>query len=99
MARANLVVSPMTMMMNHVPYKEEEGSGGLGGELAFGTELLDEFFRKNQKYYSYDLRLSLFASALYSIRSTTALKPYPSDYYDQELQEIKRDDLVCHFAL
>ncbi|XP_075681389.1 poly(ADP-ribose) polymerase 16 [Dermatophagoides pteronyssinus] len=50
-----------------------------------------------KKYRSYDLRLTLFASALYSLKTTTVLKPYPDDYYDHDHQEIRRHQLIKVF--
>ena len=44
-----------------------------------------------------DFRLSLFASALYSMKSTSLLKPYPDGYFDRDSQEIDTAKLVSFF--
>lgn len=50
-------------------------------------------------YLEFDFRLCLFACALYSLKSTTLLKPYPVQYFDVNNGEIDRDQLVSCFCL
>lgn len=51
--------------------------------------------RSNHFRIEKDFYLTIFASALFSLKATSVLKPYPSDYFDQLNQEIQRDRLVC----
>lgn len=51
----------------------------------------------NKLFLSDDLRLVIFGSALYSLRTTSTLKPYPNEFYDPNQKEIQRDSLVCLF--
>src|SRR5699024_10840306 len=46
-----------------------------------------------------ELRLALFSSALYSLKSTTLLKPYPEEYFIQDTKEIDRERLVSVLGL
>ena len=43
---------------------------------------------------SADFRLALLSSALYSLKSTSLVKPYPTEYFDPETGEINREKLV-----
>ena len=43
---------------------------------------------------SLDLKLSLFGTALYSLKCTTLLKPYPGDYLIPQFQEVDCEKLV-----
>lgn len=57
----------------------------------------DERQNKVMKYtdqVTAEFRLALFSSALYSLKSTTLLKPYPTEYFDARTKEIDRDRLV-----
>lgn len=60
-------------------------------------ELIESVMRLGQcegRFRGYDCRLTLFAAALFGLRSSTTLKPYPSDYYDHSLSEVDRERLV-----
>lgn len=46
-------------------------------------------------FLSDDFRLVIFGSALYSLRTTSTLKPFPNEFYDHNQKEIQRDFLVC----
>lgn len=57
----------------------------------------DERQTKVMKYtdqVTSEFRLALFSAALYSLKSTTLLKPYPTEYFDVRTKEIDRDKLV-----
>ncbi|KAF7495157.1 Protein mono-ADP-ribosyltransferase PARP16 [Sarcoptes scabiei] len=53
--------------------------------------------RSNHFRIEKDFYLTIFASALFSLKATSVLKPYPSDYFDQLNQEIQRDRLIETF--
>lgn len=49
---------------------------------------------KHNDQVTAEFRLALFSAALFSLRSTTLLKPYPNEYYNSITKEIDRDKLV-----
>lgn len=49
---------------------------------------------KRSNPLSLELRLCLFSAALFSLKSTTLLKPYPDIYYDKSKNEVDVDKMA-----